>query len=38
MKIYNIFYLNLFQKAIINPLTGQVYKAALLVIINNKKD
>ena len=38
MKISNIFYLNLLQKALTNPLIDQVNKSALPVIINNKKE
>lgn len=38
MKIHDVFYLNLFQKATTNPLTGQVNKLALPVIINNEEE
>ena len=37
MKIYNVFHLNLLQKALTNLLIGQVNKLALPVIINNKE-
>ena len=37
MKIYNVFHLNLFQKASSDPLTDQVNKPAPPMIINNKK-
>ena len=38
MKIHNIFYLNLLQKASTNLLTGQINKQILPIIINNKKE
>lgn len=37
IKIHNIFDLNLLYKALIDPLTNQVNKPPLLIIINNKK-
>lgn len=37
MKIHNVFYLNLFQKVSLNPLTNQINKLTTLVIINSKK-
>ena len=37
MKILNVFHLNLFQKASINPLTNQVNELPTPIIINNKK-
>ena len=37
MKIYNIFYPNLLQKALTDPLICQVNKLAPPVIINNEK-
>ena len=37
MKIYNVFYSNHLQKALIDPLISQVNKPVLSVIINNKK-
>ena len=37
MKIYNVFYLNLLQKALRNLLTNQVNKPSPPVIINNKR-
>ena len=37
IKIYNVFYPNLFQKASTNPLKGQVNEPASPVIINNKE-
>lgn len=38
MKIYNVFYLKLFQKASINLLINQVNKVVSMIIINNKKE
>ena len=38
MKIYNVFYFNLFWKALIDPLTNQVNKLSSLIIINNKQE
>ena len=38
MKIHNVFYLNLLQKALTNPLTNQVNKPSPPVIINNKEE
>lgn len=37
MKIYNIFYLNLLQKASTNPLINQVNEPISLIIFNNKE-
>lgn len=36
MKIYNVFYSNLFQKSIIETLTGQISELLSLIIVNNK--
>ncbi len=36
MKIHNVLHLNLLQKTSINPLTGQVDKLVLPIIINNE--
>ena len=38
MKIYNIFYLNLLQKVLIDLLTSQVNELVLPVIIKNEKE
>lgn len=38
MKIYNVFYLNLFFKALTNLLTTQINEPAPQVIINTKKE
>ena len=38
MKIHNVFHLNLLQKSSTNPLTSQVNKPALPIIINNKEE
>ncbi len=38
MKIYNIFYLNLLRKALIDLLTNQINEPPTPIIINNKED
>ena len=38
MKIHNVFYPNLLQKASTDPLTGQVNKSATPVIIDNEEE
>ena len=38
MKIDNVFYSNLLQKALTDPLTNQINKLLPPVIINNKKE
>ena len=38
MKIYNVFDLNLFWKALLDPLTGQVNELIPPVIVNNEEE
>lgn len=38
MKIYNVFYLNLLPKALIDSLTNQVNEPSPPIIINNKEE
>lgn len=37
IKIYKIFHINLLSKSLIDLLTSQIDKPAILVIVNNKK-
>lgn len=38
MKMYNVFYINLLQKALIDPLISQINNQIPLVITNKKKE